>query len=50
MEDRGSTSGKLPILTMPTRKKKKQESGTKRGSTRFSIGDQCDRWMGISVT
>ena len=50
MADRGSTSGKLPTSTMSTRKRMKQESDTKRGFTRISIGDRIDRWMGISVT
>ena len=50
MADSGSTSGKLPTSTMSTRKRKKQESDTKRGFTRISIGDQNDGWMGISMT
>ena len=45
MADRGSTSGKLPTSTMSKRKRMKQRSDTKQG-----VGDQIDRWMGISVT
>ena len=45
MADRGSTSGKLQTSTMSTR----QESDTKRGFTRISIGDQIERLMGIPV-
>ena len=47
MADRGSTSGRLPISTMSTRKRMKQGSDTKRGFTRISIGDQIDRWMEV---
>ena len=47
MADRRATSEKLPTSTMSTRKRKKQESDTKRGITRISIGDQFDRWMAV---